>query len=121
MRACSADCRTRRSEFNSRRTFAAAFAQLLAAIDARWIVLSFNDEGFLDRAAAEAMLAARGTLTVVERDHPRYVGARIGIYNPAGEKVGCVGRLRNKEFLYVVGPQQLPPLVPDVSERRRRT
>ena len=56
---------------------------------------------------AEAMLAARGTLTVIERDHPRYVGARIGIYNPAGEKVGRVGRLRNKEFLYVVGPDKV--------------
>ena len=106
--ACKrADCRTRRSEFNSRRTFSDAFSRLLAALDARWIMLSFNDEGFLDRAAAEAMLAARGTLTVIERDHPRYVGARIGIYNPAGEKVGRVGRLRNKEFLYVVGPDKV--------------
>lgn len=106
--ACKrADCRTRRSEFNSRRTFADAFARLLAAIDARWIVLSFNDEGFLDRAAAEPLLAARGAVTVIERDHPRYVGARIGIYNPAGEKVGRVGRLRNKEFLYVVGPERV--------------
>ncbi len=106
--ACKrADCRTRRSEFNSRRTFADAFARLLAAIDARWIVLSFNDEGFLERAAAEALLADRGAVTVIERDHPRYVGARIGIYNPAGEKVGRVGRLRNKEFLYVVGPERV--------------
>ena len=121
--ACKrADCRTRRSEFNSRRTFADAFARLLAVIDARWIVLSFNDEGFLDRAAAEALLAARGAVTVIERDHPRYVGARIGIYNPAGEKVGRVGRLRNKEFLYVVGPERvragLTASLPDSAGRR---
>jgi adenine-specific DNA-methyltransferase len=118
------DCRTRRSEFNSRRTFAAAFARLLAAIDSRWIVLSFNDEGFLEREAAEALLAARGTLTVIEREHPRYVGARIGIYNPAGEKVGRVGRLRNKEFLYVVGPEQVPieqAAALGIIGRRRRT
>ena len=102
------DCRSRRSAFNSRRSFAAAFTALLAAIEAPWIVLSFNDEGFLAREAAEAALAARGTLTVIERDHPRYVGARIGIYNPAGEKVGRVGRLRNREFLYVVGPERVP-------------
>jgi adenine-specific DNA-methyltransferase len=103
--ACKrADCRTRRSEFNSRRTFLAAFTRLLAAIDARWIVLSFNDEGFLEREAAIDLLAARGEVTVIERDHPRYVGARIGIYNPAGEKVGRVGRLRNREFLFVAGP-----------------
>ena len=123
--ACKrADCRTRRSEFNSRRSFADAFTRLLAAIDARWIVLSFNDEGFLDRAAAEALLAARGVVTVIERDHPRYVGARIGIYNPAGEKVGRIGRLRNTEFLYVVGPERVragpafPP--PNPAGRRRQ-
>ena len=119
------DCRTRRSEFNSRRTFAAAFSELLAAIDARWVVLSFNDEGFLEREAAEALLNARGTLTVIEREHPRYVGARIGIYNPAGEKVGRIGRLRNKEFLYVVGPERVPAgqaePPPSFTGRRRRT
>jgi adenine-specific DNA-methyltransferase len=103
--ACKrADCRTRRSDFNSRRTFMAAFTEIVAAIDAPWIVLSFNDEGFLDRAAAIELLTARGEVTVIERDHPRYVGARIGIYNPAGEKVGRVGRLRNREFLFVAGP-----------------
>jgi adenine-specific DNA-methyltransferase len=39
---------------------------------------------------------------VVEIAHPRYVGARIGIHNPKGEKVGQVGRLRNVEHLFVV-------------------
>jgi adenine-specific DNA-methyltransferase len=105
--ACKrADCRTRTSEFNSRRTFTAAFTKVLAAIDAPWVVLSFNDEGFLDRQTAEDLLAARGRVTVIARDHPRYVGARIGIYNPAGEKVGRVGRLRNREYLFVAGPGQ---------------
>ena len=33
----------------------------------------------------------------------RYVGARIGIHNPAGERVGTVGRLRNLEYLLVAG------------------
>jgi adenine-specific DNA-methyltransferase len=87
-------------------------------------VLSFNDEGFLEREAAEALLAARGTLTVIEREHPRYVGARIGIYNPAGQKVGRVGRLRNKEFLYVVGPERVlteQAAAPSISGRGRRT
>lgn len=105
------DCRSRRSAFNSRRSFATAFTDLLTAIKAPWIVLSFNDEGFLAREEAEAALATRGSLTVIERDHPRYVGARIGIYNPAGEKVGRVGRLRNREYLYVVGPERVPAAV----------
>jgi adenine-specific DNA-methyltransferase len=34
---------------------------------------------------------------------PRYVGARIGIHNPAGERVGTVGRLRNVEYVLVAG------------------
>jgi adenine-specific DNA-methyltransferase len=35
-------------------------------------------------------------------EHPRYVGARIGIHNPRGEKVGTVGRTRNTECLFLV-------------------
>lgn len=30
------------------------------------------------------------------------MGARIGIYNPLGAKVGAVGKLTNNELLYVV-------------------
>jgi hypothetical protein len=33
----------------------------------------------------------------------RYVGARIGIHNPRGERVGTVGRLQNVEYLLVSG------------------
>jgi adenine-specific DNA-methyltransferase len=40
---------------------------------------------------------------VVEFDYKRYVGARIGIYNPAGEKVGAISHTENKEYLFVVG------------------
>jgi adenine-specific DNA-methyltransferase len=39
---------------------------------------------------------------VVAIEARRYVGARIGIYNPQGEKVGAVGKLTNHELLYVV-------------------
>jgi adenine-specific DNA-methyltransferase len=35
------------------------------------------------------------------------VGARIGIHNPKGEKVGAVGRLRNVEYLFVVGERRI--------------
>jgi adenine-specific DNA-methyltransferase len=44
---------------------------------------------------------------VIEIQHPRYVGARIGIHNPQGEKVGSVGRLRNVEYLFVVSDRRL--------------
>ena len=41
---------------------------------------------------------------MVAFDSKRYVGAQIGIYNPAGEKVGKVSHLRNVEYVFVAGP-----------------
>jgi adenine-specific DNA-methyltransferase len=35
-------------------------------------------------------------------DYPRYIGARIGIYSPSGKKTGVIGKLRNRELLFVV-------------------
>ena len=35
------------------------------------------------------------------------MGARIGIYNPKGEKVGRISHLENKEYLYVVARDDL--------------
>lgn len=97
------DCRSRKSPFNSRRTIADALRAVLDRLDAGTIVLSFSDEGFLDRNALEGMLAARGPVAVFERDHPRYVGCKIGIHNPRGERVGTVGRVRNTELIFVAG------------------
>ena len=36
-------------------------------------------------------------------DSARYVGARIGIFNPSGDKVGRVGHLSNQELLVIAG------------------
>lgn len=99
-----ADARTRKSPFNSRRHAPAAFGALLQRLRARYVVVSFSDEGFLPRAQIEAWLAGHGEVAVLAHDHPRYVGARIGIHNPAGIKVGSVSHLRNTEYLYVAGP-----------------
>lgn len=95
------DVRTRKSAFNSRRAIGPALAQVIGALKAPSLVVSYSDEGFLSREALEAMLAQRGHVQVIEIPHPRYVGARIGIHNPRGEKVGVVGRLRNVERLFV--------------------
>ena len=107
------DCREWRSPFNSRRAFRASLARLLGAVKAPALVVSFSDEGFLSRDEMETLLRERGEVHVIERDHPRYVGARIGIYNPRGEKVGRVGRLRNREFLFVVAPPGVPLELPE--------
>ncbi|MFM7207588.1 MAG: DNA adenine methylase [Planctomycetaceae bacterium] len=109
------DCRTRRSTFNSRPRFGDAMRDLLAAIRAAMIVVSFNDEGWLDRDQMEAMLTGlwggRGHVTTLATDVRRYVGAQIGIHNPRGEKVGRVGHLRNTEYLYVASERPVADLL----------
>jgi adenine-specific DNA-methyltransferase len=103
--ACKrSDCRERRSPFNSRRQYRAAYAQLVAAVRAPVLLASFSDEGFLPRAELETLLAARGPVRVLATDYKRYVGAQIGIYDPQGRKVGTPGRRRNTEYLFLVAP-----------------
>lgn len=96
------DCQTRKSPFNSKRKAYDAFSELVGNIDARVVIISFNDEGYIKRPEMEALLADIGDVTVLSHDYKRYVGAQIGIYNPSGEKVGAVKHLRNTEYLYVV-------------------
>ncbi len=101
------DCKTRGSVFNSRPRFVEAMRRVVMGARARYLLVSFSNEGYLGRAEMEALLAERGQVTVIEHDFKRYVGAQIGIYNPRGDKVGRVSHLRNKEYLYLVTPDAL--------------
>jgi adenine-specific DNA-methyltransferase len=101
------DVRTRKSAFNSRPGIGPALNAVIEAIRAPNLIVSFNDEGYLSRDQLVEMLSARGHVQVVEIPRPRYVGARIGIHNPKGDKVGTVGRLRNVEYLFVVSDRRL--------------
>lgn len=110
--ACKrADTRLERNPFNSRPAFATAMRRLLESVRAPVLIVSFSDEGFLRPAELEAMLqtlhSGKARVAVLETEVPRYVGARIGIYNPKGEKVGRVSHVRNREFLYVVSREDL--------------
>jgi adenine-specific DNA-methyltransferase len=100
------DCRDRRSAYNSKRAAPNAFAELLSALPARWLVVSVSNEGFHDVDGLGGALAELGYVGRVDVDSKRYVGAQIGIYNPSGEKVGAVSRLRNRESLFLVGPDR---------------
>ena len=100
------DCRTTRSPFNSARESWPALVDLVGALRTPWVVLSVNDEGFHDPAAVAELLAERGHVAALAMDVPRYVGARIGIHNPAGERVGAVSHLRATEWLIVSGPDR---------------
>lgn len=95
-------CREYKSAFNSRPRAFAALRELVEALQARHIVVSFNNEGFIDQADMENMLSNIGHVRAVPFDFKRYVGAQIGIYNPSGKKVGKVSHVRNKELLYIV-------------------
>lgn len=96
------DCKTRKSPWNSTRLIRPAFEELVDAIDARWLIVSFNDEGALTTDEIAEILETKGSVRRMDIEHPRYVGARIGIHNPRGEKVGTVGRTRNTECLFLV-------------------
>ena len=101
------DCRTRESAFNSRTKILDAMRAVVRSARARNLLVSFSNEGFIDRPTMEALLGERGHVRVIEHDFKRYVGAQIGIYNPSGDKVGQVSHLRNKEYLYLVTPEPL--------------
>jgi adenine-specific DNA-methyltransferase len=96
------DCRDYRSAFNSRKLIQSALRDVIDTLDARFLVVSFNDEGHLSEAELRAMLERRGQVAVLRVDARRYVGAKIGIYNPAGVKTGSISHLRNQELIFVV-------------------
>ncbi|HUY63713.1 MAG TPA: DNA adenine methylase [Acidimicrobiales bacterium] len=94
---------TPRSAFNSRRTMPDALAAVVRQVRAGLLVLSYNDESFLGLGDLVDICAVRGHVEVLSFPSNRYVGARIGIHNPAGVRVGKVGRLRNVEYVLVAG------------------
>ena len=96
------DCKTRRSPFNSKRKIHEAMQQVVRAVQARWLLVSFSNEGYISRDEMLAILSERGPVEVQEIAHDRYVGAKIGIYNLEGRKVGRVGHLKNVEYLFRV-------------------
>jgi len=98
------DCKERKSDFNSKRRAADALRDVIDALDVRHLLVSFSDEGYLEREHVIELLSTRGRVSVVEQSGKRYVGAQIGIHNPAGEKVGRVSHLRNTEYLFLVSP-----------------
>ncbi|MDX6545277.1 MAG: adenine-specific DNA-methyltransferase [Gaiellales bacterium] len=100
------DVRQTKSAYNSRRTAWAALAGLIERLPTPWIVVSFSNEGFHDLAAVHALLAARGHVGRLDVDSRRYVGAKIGIHNPSGRRVGSVSHLRNTEAVFVCGPDR---------------
>lgn len=116
-----ADVRTRGSAFNRRGTIAAALRDVVARVRARWLIVSFNDEGYLSPSDVRALLATRGAVRATAIRHRRYIGAKIGVYNPQGERVGTPGRRVNREWLFVVDAEPVSTVRQSASRRRATT
>ncbi len=92
-----------KSAFNSKRSMAGALARVVADVDCELLLLSYNDESWLTLDELVAMCAHHEAVETLSFDSARYVGARIGIHNPRGERVGTVSHLRNHEYIVVAG------------------
>ena len=99
-------CKEYKSDFNSKRRIRRGLRDVLEAVRCKHLLVSFNNEGHVDREEMIALLAGKGHVGVVSVDFKRYVGAQIGIHNPNGEKVGRVSHLRNKEYFFVVSERR---------------
>ncbi len=99
-------CKEYKSDFNSRKRIRRGLRELFEAVRAEHLLVSFNNEGHVDREEMVELLSTKGHVGVVAVDFKRYVGAQIGIHSPSGEKVGRVSHLRNKEYLFVVSERR---------------
>ncbi|MDR1432027.1 MAG: DNA adenine methylase [Propionibacteriaceae bacterium] len=93
-----------KSVFNVKREMPAALARTIKAVKADLVMVSFSNEGFVPLEDLIEMCQARGDpVEVLAFDSRRYVGARIGIFSPSGEKVGKVSHTRNTEYVLLCG------------------
>ncbi len=66
----------RRSGYNVRAKSLPLLQQLLATLDARFLLVSFNNEGFIKPEATRAMLGDIGSVEVMETRYNTYRGSR---------------------------------------------
>lgn len=95
-----------KSPYNSRKTMPAELRATIAAVNARTLVVSYNNESWVSAdELLEWSAEGRETAELLAFDSKRYVGAQIGIHNPSGKKVGKVSHLRNLEYVVVAGSE----------------
>ncbi len=98
-----------KSVFNRKREMPDALRSVIGRVRARVVVVSYNDESWIEPDVILATLRGAGheDVRLLAFDSKRYVGAQIGIHNPAGVRVGEVSHLRNTEYVFVAGPREL--------------
>ena len=86
-----------RSDYNKAAKAQATLEGLIEALRARFILVSFNSEGFIPKSEMEGLLSRHGRLEVLERDYSAFRGSR----NLGGRA------LRVKEYLFLLekGPR----------------
>ena len=93
-----------KSPFNQKRLMPQTFADVLGRVRANTVVVSYNNESWMTADQIESILAGQHEAVItMSFDSKRYVGAQIGIHNPAGERVGSVSHTRNLEHVFVAG------------------
>lgn len=97
-----------KSLYNMKRRMPDEMRRLLLTINAELVVVSYNNESWIEPDEMMSTLRQAGyeDVRLLAFDYKRYVGAQIGIYNPSGERVGRVGHLRNVEYLFLAGPTE---------------
>lgn len=75
-RVCGIPVDWRRSGYNVRGQSLGLMADLVARIDAPFLLVSFNDEGFIPPAEMRAMLAAVGSVEIVQTRYNAFRGSR---------------------------------------------
>jgi adenine-specific DNA-methyltransferase len=106
-----------RSAFNSKRTMPDALRSVVSGVDCELLVLSYNDESWLAVEELETLCGQGRSVATLAFDSARYVGARIGIFDPSGVKVGRVSHLSNQELLVIAGEGALVRRVVDAVGR----
>ncbi len=89
------------SPFNRKNEIKEALRNTVQGAKADFRLVSYSDDTWL---SLDDLLEITGpdsiALAVSQR---RYIGAKIGIFNPSGEKVGVPGKERNNELLVLSG------------------
>jgi adenine-specific DNA-methyltransferase len=93
-----------RSAFNQRSTCQQALTRVVSDVPARVTVVSCNDECWVSPADIIRLVADREAAVTLAFPSRRYVGARIGVHDPQGRRVGTPGPSHNREVVVVAGP-----------------
>lgn len=96
------DVKKRKSKFNYKKDSYNTLSYIINNVNAKHIVLSFNNEGFFTKEDLFKICSTRGYVISISKQHKRYIGSVIGIYNPQGDKVGKVSHTKNEEYLFII-------------------